>query len=208
MVAIQPKIPGGVEQTEEILAIGAANHGTRFVAQHNGLQEKPTGAEACPNDGVHPATGPFAPAGTGCPNAYVLRQGENGQVTAFQTVNLSQVNTLPGLDATFLNALDNSDAIFVEAYESLLWVAIKGGGALDPGAATPRNLSDWSSEFNKRRRLNYFISKGLPDPYPRTHSHTFVRTLGATGNEIYHYVDPATCGISAPYNYGAIRILP
>jgi hypothetical protein len=111
------------------------------------------------------------------------------------------------LDATFLNALDNSDAIFVEAYESLLWQAIEGG-ALDPGAATPRTVSDWNGEFNKRRRLNEFVSKGLPDPYPKTHSHTFARTIGAAGNEIYHYVDPATCGISAPHNYGVIRILP
>ncbi|MGH6900572.1 MAG: hypothetical protein ACREJ5_29150 [Geminicoccaceae bacterium] len=202
-------IPGGVEQTEEILAaIGAADHGARFVVQHNGLNEKPTGAAACPNDGIHPATGPFATAGTGCPNPYVLRAGEDGQVTAFQTVNRGRVDTLAQLDATFLNALDNSDAIFVEAYESLLSEAVETGGALDPGAATPRTLLDWTSELNKRRRLNHFVSMGLPDPYPRTHSHTFTRTIGATGNEIYHYVDPATCGVSAPSNYGVIRILP
>jgi Beta-galactosidase len=201
-------IPGGVEQTEEILAIGAGDHGALFVVQHNGLSEKPTGAAACPNDGIHPATGPFAAAGTGCPNPYVLRAGEDGQVTGFQTVNRSQVDTLAALDATFLNALDNSDAVFVEAYESLLWEAIETGGALDPGAATPRTLLDWTSELDQRRRLNQFVSMGLPDPYPRTHSHTFTRTIGATGNEIYHYVDPATCGVSAPYNYGVIRILP
>lgn len=201
-------IPDGAEQTNAILAIGAADQGARFVVQHNGLKEKPTGAAACPNEGVHPATGPFATAGTGCPNPYVLRQGQAGQVTAFQTVNRSQVDTLAELDATFLNALDNSDAIFVEAYESLLWEAIETGGALDSGAATPRTLADWSSEFNKRRRLNHFISKGLPDPYPKTHRHRFTRTIGTTGAEIYHYVDPATCGISAPYNYGVIRILP
>ena len=201
-------IPGGVEQTETILAIGAANHGTSFIVQHNGLNEKPTGADACPNDGVHPAVGPFATAGSGCPNPYVLREGEAGQVTGFQTVNRGKVDTLSALDATFLNALDNSDAVFVEAYESLLWEADQIGGVLDLAAAVPRTLADWSNEFNKRRRNNHFTSLGLPDPYPKTHSHTFTRTIGAVGNEIYHYVDPASCGTSAPFNYGVIRILP
>jgi hypothetical protein len=201
--------PNGTEQTNFILDEGQRVYGTNWVVQHNGLNTKPLAAGTCLNENVHPVQKPVFPSGSHCPNPYVLREGAEGQVTGFQTVNLDQVNTLPDLDSTLLNALDNSDAVFVEVYERLLWEADELGLPLNVGAATPRTLSDWNKEFRRRRRDAYFTTTlGLDDPYPMNWSHTFTRTIGAVGAEIYHYVDPAVCGTGPIPEYGAIRILP
>lgn len=201
-------IPGGVEQTTEIMDIGAANHGLDFVIQHNGLQKETDGA--CFGAGVHPMVGSlsdFKSSPGGCPNPYVVDAAARGLVTGFQTNNTSKIADMAALDGALQNAELNSDAVFVEAYERVLWEAIEDGGAMDPAAATPRSLMEWNRVFLKRRRHSQFTSQGLEDPFPKTHSHTFTRTIGALGAEIYHYVDPATCG-DAPANYGVIRILP
>ena len=149
----------------------------------------------------------FQGAPGGCPNPFVLAASASGQVTGFQTNNLSKIPFATDLDSALENARVNSDAVFVEAYEAVLWQAIEDGGPLDPASATPRTLFEWSQVFNQRRRKNHFTSQGLTDPHPNTHSHTFTRTIGPIGAEIYHYVDPMVCG-DAPANYGVIRILP
>ncbi|MEM6663092.1 MAG: beta-galactosidase [Pseudomonadota bacterium] len=201
-------IPKAHEQTETILNLGAANHGLDFVVQHNGL--RPYAPTGCYGAGVHPVVGTlrdFKAAPNGCPNPWVLKAGSIGQITGFQTTNTNGILTGEDLDSAFENALQNSDAVFVEAYEQVLWKIIENGGDLDPGAVTPRTLNEWSAEFIQRRRIPYFLNQGLPKNLPRTHSHTFTRTIGAKGAEIYHYVDPARCG-DVPANYGVIRILP
>lgn len=200
--------PTGAEQTKFILDEGQSLYGLSWVVAHNGLNVKPA-AGTCLNENVHPVLKPVFPSGAQCPNPYVLREGAEGQVTGFQTVNLSAVNTLPDLDLTLLNGLENSDAVYIEVYERLLWEAVETGAVLDPAAATPRTLKDWTVEFLDRRWKSYFTTTlGLDDPYPKSWSHTFHRTIGAAGNEIYHYVDPAVCGAGPVPEYGAISIQP
>lgn len=204
-------IPRGTEQTEEILTIGRTNHGLDFVVQHNGLQKDPPAS--CFSTGMHPVSGtlsdfkgPNYP--DGCPNPWVLVEASNGQITGWQTNNLTKISTSEDLDGALENAKINSDGIFVEAYEEVLWKIIEdGNNVLDPTAATPRTLLEWAQVFIQRRRDSHFLNMGLPENLPKTHSHTFTRTIGPVGAEIYHYVDPARCGDSA-YNYGVVRILP
>lgn len=200
--------PGGTEQTMQILDGAASVYGTDWIVQHNGLNTIPP-AGSCLNENVHPVTKPVFPSGPQCPNPYALREGAEGQVTGWQTVNTGAVSTLVGLDAILRNGFENSDGIFVEIYEPLLWEAEETGAVLDPAAPTPRTLNDWTNEFLKRRRNNHFTTTlGLADPFPREWRHTFQRTIGTTGNEIYHYVDPAVCGTGPVSEYGAIVIQP
>jgi hypothetical protein len=117
----------------------------------------------------------------------------------------ADVGTGAALDATLLNALDNSDAVFVEAYESVLWTIRQAGGPLDATAAVPRTLADWDEEFDVRRRSSQFAA--LADPYPSTHRHTFTRPSSAVGALIYHYVDPSRCAQSSAHDYGVVRVL-
>jgi hypothetical protein len=137
---VQP-LPGGTEQTEEIIAQGLTEHGLRFVVQHNGLGPKPQDrdppGDPCPNEGVHPVVGPFSSAGSGCPNKWVLKASVSGQVTGFQTNNpASGVGNAVELESTLQNAWDNSDAVFVEAYESLIWQITTVGGEIQPNLGT------------------------------------------------------------------------
>ena len=198
----------GAEQTNSILDTGQDAYGAGWIVQHNGLNTKPP-AGTCLNENVHPVQKPVFPSGGHCPNPYVLREAAEGQVTGFQTTNPFSLSTLPGLDSALLNALENSDAVFVEVYERLLWEAVELGGPLDAAAPTPRALGDWNQEFMQRRRTGPFTTTlGLADPYPRSLSHVFSRTIGATGNEIYHYVDPAVCGDGPVAEYGVVVIRP
>ena len=200
-------LPGGTEQTEKIIQQGIDEHGLRFVVQHNGLGVKPQDRSnprpACPNEGVHPATGPFAKAGSGCPNRWVLQAGEVGQVTGFQTTNAQGVANATELESTLENAWDNSDAIFVEIYEQLFWAVETGGPVLDP-SRSGLTIGEWTERFHERRRD--FWGDQIPDPFPLTHSHVFKRTITDTGEQRFYYVNAAAGG--APSHYGVITILP
>lgn len=119
------ELPKSDEQTKGVLAQGRKEHGPRFAVQHNGLGIKPEhrkpSQSPCPQDGFHPKSdGPFAGAGSGCPNKWVLQEGVKGQVTGFQThgkigvtENNFEVKLGDHLESTLQNAWDNSDAIFV-----------------------------------------------------------------------------------------------
>ena len=201
-------LPGGTEQTEKIIQQGIAEHGLRFVVQHNGLgvkpQDRPIPRPACPNEGVHPAAGPFAQAGSGCPNRWVLQAGEKGQVTGFQTNNAKGVANAAELESTLENAWDNSDAIFVEIYEQLFWAVETGGPVLDP-SRSGLTIGEWAERFHERRRD--FWGDKIPEPFPLTYSHVFTRTNGTPGQEQrFYYVNSAAD--SASSHYGVITILP
>lgn len=210
-------IPGGTEQTSQIIDLGADLYPLDLVIQHNGLKSAPSSG-TCPNEGIHPAdlspgdgipplVSEYDELGPGtCPNPHVLRKGAEGSVTGFQTVNLTQVNTLQHLDQTLLNGLDNSDAVFFEVYEELLWLAHHTPGVLDPAATTPRTLLDWANQFNRRRRNAHFTDNGLPDPYPTEHRHSFVRPAPVTDDEYVHFTDPAYCEATGPSAIGTIII--
>jgi hypothetical protein len=179
-------LPRGAVQTETILEIGQAAHKTRFVVQHNGLQPQPP-AGTCPNENRHPARPPYAAVGTGCPNRWVLRAGADGDhVTGYQTNNAQGVSNPAELQSALSNAWVNSDASFVEVYEERFWEATRAGGAVPPGG---RTLGQWADVFHERRRAMF---RDLPDPFPRTHRHTF-RRAGAGRSETVYYFDPSTC---------------
>jgi hypothetical protein len=203
-------LPEGTEQTEKILFQGQREHGLRFVVQHNGLGQKPQDRTPplapCPNEGIHPAVGPFEGAGSGCPNKWVLEAGERGQVTGFQTNNAKGVATPVELESTLQNAWDNSDGIFVEIYEQLFWKAEVAGPVLDPNASG-RTTADWANLFHERRRRDWGAKLG--DPFPLTHRHAFKRTINSrTANQLFYYVNPSKCGAGNTANFGAIVILP
>src|SRR5690606_35123610 len=114
-------------------------------------------------------------------------------LTGFQTVNPGKgVFDGPTLEQAFQNEWDSSDGIYLEIYEAL---GLSLNGAVLDSTASGRTIGDWSDELDARRRNDWSASPELPEPYPLTHSHTFVRTLAGAGNEIYHYVHPTKCGI-------------
>ena len=142
-------LPRGTEQTEQIIALGKREQGARFVVQHNGLSPLPSGRR-CPNEGTHPARPPFAMAGTGCPNRWVLEAGADGRtITGFQTVNLSRVSTAAQLEAALQNAFQSSDGSFVEIYEEVFWLATNSNGGVLPSGKT---IGGWAADFDARRR--------------------------------------------------------
>jgi hypothetical protein len=203
-------LPGGTEQTETILGQGQVEHALRFVVQHNGLgvkpQDRPNPQAACPNEGVHPAVGPFARAGSGCPNRWVLEAGERGQVTGFQTNNAKGVANPIELESALQNAWDNSDAVFLEIYEQRLWQAETAGPILDPGASG-RTIGEWAEMFHERRRD--FWADQIPDPFPMTHRHTFRRTTGSeSDDQLLYYMNSAKCDLGSSPQYGVIIIKP
>ena len=203
-------LPKGTEQTENVLKQGAAQQGLHFVVQHNGLGPRPQDRDPplapCPNEGVHPAAEPFSNAGTGCPNKWVLQAGVQGQVTGFQTNNLEEINTAQALESTLQNAWDNSDAVFVEIYESLFWKVIIEGGPLDPTKSN-QTLAQWTELFHQRRRDDW-ISKGLDDPFPSVYRKTFQRTAAGRGNQLLHYINGSKCSANDTPRYGVIAIRP
>lgn len=203
-------LPRGTEQTEKILAQGRNEHGLRFAVQHNGLgpkpQDSPIAKPPCPNEGVHPAVGPFAGVGSGCPNKWVLEEGEAGQVTGFQTNNPSGVSNPIELESALQNAWDNSDAIFVEIYEQKLWEAETAGPVLNPNASG-RTIRDWANLFHQRQRTDW--AQELGDPFPLTHRHTFKRTISSnTDHQFFYYINPSKCGVGSAPQYGVVVIVP
>ncbi len=189
-------LPRGTEQTEEILAIGQRDHGINFTIQHNGLTLKPLSG-TCPNENQHPATKPFARAGTGCPNRWVLEAGADGkQVTGYQTNNGRKVSNPTEVNSTLQNMLVNSDGVFLEIYEERFWeIQNTNNGVLPDG----KTIGDWAKILQERR--NSFFPK-LADPFPKTHQHTFRRT---TGQQRFYFYDPISCGLGKP-NVGTIVI--
>ena len=66
--------------------------------------------------------------GGGCPNEEAVDESYLGQLTGFQTNNLTEVNTADHLASTLWNGTSNSRMIFWEAYEPVLWqAAIENG---------------------------------------------------------------------------------
>ena len=184
-------LPGGTEQTQNIIDGGQAIYGLGFAVQHNGLQVKQI--DTCASN----LNGP------GCPNRWVVQEGLEGQVTGFQTQNASQISTPAATDSAFQNALTNSQAVFIEIYEERYWEAVhQPNGIIDP-LGSGRTMTQWATEFQNRRRT---LFPTIPDPFSTTYRHTFTRTQ-ATGNQTFYYVHGAKCGVgnSVP---GTIIIVP
>ena len=130
-------------------------------------------------------------------------------MTGFQTNNLQKINTLVQVDQTLENALRNSDAVFIELYQSMIWLAGRTGGALDPSATVPRTLLDWSTEFKNRRldTVTYPHFGSLPNPYPTTYQTEPLQNSGSAALT-YWYTDPAYCDSNLPDTIGQIVVNP
>jgi len=203
----EPTYPAGAEQTDEILDRGATTHLRSFVIQHNGLNHDKR------------------------PNGRVLDHGDRGQITGFQTTNTStgQTENIVALNGAFERAYRSSRAIFIEAYESILFDTIIAEGVpyaegfptvLDNGAKTPRTLVDWNNLFIERR--NYGRYPLDPDDYARTahlpefrsnvYEYTFngqdIKNRLQTGPITLHYIDPVRCDTASRNNVGTIIIEP
>jgi hypothetical protein len=184
-------LPGGVEQTQTILDNGQAAHGLKFAVAHNGLQVKKN--ENCL----------ININGAGCPNKWVLQEGLEGQVTAWQTTNAEKVSNPADVDSALQNALSNSQGVYVELYEERFWEAVhQSNGILNP-LGSGHTMAQWATEFHNRRRS---LFPSLGDPFPTTYRHTFTRTQ-STGNQIFYYIHGSKCGIGASVA-GAVVIVP
>lgn len=196
-------IPGGVEQTTEILDRGQAKYKRDFVVQHNGLSQKGTG---CPFDGVHPkpvraTTAAYdGPPGAGCPNPFVLREGAEGQLTGYQTTNKNDINNQTHLDLAFQNLWDNTDAMFLEIYEDVFWFAENTNRGILPRSG--KTLGGWAEDLHKRRNDPIFPQyTAAGNPFPASYSYTF-RTAGT---QTLSYVHGMKCGLGKQ-EYGQILI--
>lgn len=199
--ALSP-LPGGVEQTETILAAGALNLGLSFSVAHNGVGPLPPSG-TCPNEDLHPAEGPYASAGSGCPNKWALRAGADGQVTGFQTNNANGVASPEALGSALENIWRNSDGVYAEVYEQRLWEAMhESQGVLDAGSG--KTVADWDRELEERRRTAF---PTLPDPAPATHRRTFHRSESGPAVQRLHYVHASKCS-AAKAAVGTIEVLP
>jgi len=148
-------LPGPFAQTQAILDLGQSLLGRRFVVQHNGLRPAPT-AGTCPNQDMHPVPMKrhrwYGRPGSGCPNRWVLREGAQGQLTAFQTVNARNgVDDPTSLEAALQNVWSNSDANFLEIYEERLWEAERHDNGVLDKSASGRTLAEWKHQLELRQ---------------------------------------------------------
>ena len=162
-----------------------------------------------------------------CPNRWATREGYEGQLSGFQTNNLTGVNTIDHVDSTLWNGTVNSNMIFWEGYERLLWriLRTKGSGPFAPplselgyypnhNGALPgtedqyrKNLSQWGQELHRRRDVIASQNPGSPhmaDPHPRNYVFGFNQDLNAGEVKSYYFINPATC--TGAGSYGTITV--
>jgi hypothetical protein len=204
-------LPGAFEQTQHVLDDGAADatYGRLFVVQHNGLKSAPA-PHTCPTYHVNPATGSTTNDPPGCPNHWVLKEGALspvGQLTGFQTTNAQGgVNDAATLDSAFTNMMDNSDGMFLEAYEQRHWETriYESQGYRQPSLNT---LADWSALLDGRRSTDSVAFTGVADPNVKTFRHMFGLLIAGTPAKTIYYYNPTRCGLGAPRT-GTIILSP
>lgn len=188
-------LPDGTDLTREIMDRGQATHGLSYVVQHNGVQPKPTG---CNFEGLHPKPNvsylSFWAVGSGCPNRWAVKEGAEGQLTGFQTLNRDGVSTREELDLTFQNTWDNSDGMFLEIYEDMFWLAENTARGILPRSG--KTIGQWADQFHQRRNdpvfPNFIAAK---NPFPITHSVLINRTNAGTAAQTLTYIHGMKCGL-------------
>ena len=138
----------------------------------------------------------LAQGAPGCPNRWVINEGEAGQVTGFQTVN--GLTNLALVEAAITNEWNNSDGVFLEVYESAAFTAATN--ALPSG----HTLGYWNEQFHARRRVAF---PNIPEPFPLTHAHKFTRTeTNTAAPQMFYYVDAARNQTNGGTNFGVIAV--
>jgi hypothetical protein len=159
----------------------------------------------------------------GCPNQWAADEGIQRvvagvppQVTGFQTTNA--VRNLDEAESALFNLVYNTNSVFMELYEDVIWRAsiVKGTGpsalplsdtARVPGSYcehTPgdvelcysKNLSQWAEELHYRRALgaasvNTTTYPALANPFPTAHIFEFSNPMGEP--EFLHFINPSKC---------------
>ena len=115
-------VPGGTEQTREILDIAMTGpYGVWFAIEHDGA--RPEGAL----------------------QNLVVSNGSVDRVTGYQTSNQTRVADLAQLQATLENVRNqDANAAFVEIYEQRLWEAQSNGGMLNANDS----IGTWDDYFH------------------------------------------------------------
>lgn len=190
-------LPGAFELTQTLLDRNQRRWGVNWVVQHNGVGPKISG---CNFDGRHPK--PLVPldgywdVASGCPNRWAVREGAQGQITGYQSKNLTDVNTPAQLDTTLQNFFDNTDGVFFEIYEPLLWLVSNTSNGILPGSR--RTLAAWAGVMHARRTdKSYSWLDEAPDPFPATYSRRFRRTAAGDAPQILTYIHGMKCGNGA-----------
>jgi hypothetical protein len=247
-------VPKGTIQTERLLMMGRNGLfltqmgnvpsnavGKLFIAQHAGLQKLPWDQGFGYDCSQHTTpvynvtTGkyeaPVPSAGSdgnpGCPNPWAIDESYLGQLSGFQTNNLSAIVTPDDLDSALWNGTVNTRMVFLEAYEQVLWrVAVeKGTGSLalamsatnhyasmiDPAhpSAYTKNLHDWANELHARRSAEALAQPsqpGIAEPYPTVHSVTFDEPLNPGDTRTYYVINPTHCAAAVGPKYGTITV--
>ncbi len=226
--------PNGIEQTAMILRDGRDGRftdpanaqydpgaGKLFVPQHSGLGRLPPnscGQAVKVNRQTKKASFPI-PAGThadggpGCPNPWAVEEGTlYSQVMGFQTKNTSVITTPAQLDSALWNLTINSNGVFLEIYEPIVWQIYHTLGtgtdatALDASSPYSKNLSMWTQELHERRKAWVDpTNPHLGDPFPTVYQHTFSKAI--TETESYYYINPAKCSMTTdPERVGRITV--
>jgi hypothetical protein len=205
-------IPGAADQLEEIIADCQGTWGNLCIVAHNGLRAYPTDIGQVGNcnqeaeiTGSNPWSAVFplvqSPRGddpSSCPNKWAVLAGrgnaEHGPYfQGMQTNNETNgIDDPESLESTLVNAVLNTNSIYVEAYEKRLWelLRVTGGGDvdIDPTRTPPltsKTPNEWAAEFQERRE--FFDSTEGP-AFPTTYNVQF------TEPGTYYYYNPRRCG--------------
>jgi len=144
----------------------------------------------------------------GCPNRWAVSEGYQGQLIGFQTKNTGDVATADDLSASLWNGTLNSNMVFLEAYEVVLWKARARGGAPLSTVASgyadttdrQKNLGQWAAELHRRRRSiagfpENALNRHLKDPFPDAYSIRLGKPLALNQVESHFFINPAArCG--------------
>jgi hypothetical protein len=162
----------------------------------------------------------YGSAGSGCPNKWAVREGFEGQINGFQTQN--DFTSSDDLSSALWNAAINSNAVFVEAYEAVLWKAEQerrrgnavlsttvAGHAQDP--SYQYSLAQWTALLHKRRRTiagfaANATNRHMADPFPDHYVFTFNKDLAPNVVESYRFINPAARCASGTLASGRINV--
>lgn len=128
-------------------------------------------------------------AGT-CANAWVILAGAAGQITGKQ--NVSGLRYTDQFASSLENAFDNTDAIYVEAYENVIQRAMFDGYDLTPMAEAfhHRRSVDWNDWVAERGWEDRELST---DPFPDEYRFTFQAEGANSEPVVYTYVHGSDC---------------
>ncbi len=215
----------------DVAAGGDPDAAALFAVMHAGLTLKPEAT--CPQqqiqtlvNGTYEAllrapntyAGGYGSSTSGCPNKWATREGYEGQISGFQTQN--DLVGPDDLSSALWNATINSNAVFFEAYEGVLWRAKQERGTrvlsttaagFSADVAHRKSLAQWTAELHKRRRTiagyaENAENRHMKDPFPTSYEFTFKKNLAPGAVETYRFINPAARCAAGTLASGRITI--